>query len=177
MVSNGSLQPGAIGTYQIILGSHSSSIAMGTYVTLANQSTAYLEVVDVATNLQWPAFLDITLKNITQNVNTWQANSSVPVTITLVGPMGPRGSTGSIGPFGYTGKTGEAGETIVGSIVYYIGSNNPVGWLKCDGTDLSGDQTYNNLLNLLNPATTLPHLPLLKDVSNGDVKGCYIIKY
>jgi hypothetical protein len=97
------------------------------------------------------------------------------------GETGPSGFTGSTGPLGYTGETGqtgEAGQTLVGSIVYYIGAVEPSGWASCDGRNLYGiDAKYDNLLAMLFPLTTLPNLPQLKDSANNVVVGGYIIKY
>ena len=77
--------------------------------------------------------------------------------------------------FGYvsTGLTGPSGVAQTGTMVYYVGSDNPSGWLRCDGRSIA---EYTSLCSLLQ-ATTLPNMPQIKDISNNSVVGSYIMKY
>jgi hypothetical protein len=80
--------------------------------------------------------------------------------------------------FGYlsTGQTGPSGVAQIGSMIYYVGSDDPSGWLRCDGRSLVGNSLLSNLSNMLQ-GTLLPNMPQIKDICDNAVNGSYIIKY
>ena len=79
--------------------------------------------------------------------------------------------------FGYvsTGPTGPSGVAQTGSMMYYIGNDNPYGWLRCDGRTIL-DGSYSILSSMLQ-GNALPNMPQIRDLSNNTVNGSYIIKY
>jgi microcystin-dependent protein len=70
---------------------------------------------------------------------------------------------------GDQGPTGPQGIEFVGSIIYYLGEDDPYGWLTCDGRTIS-DASYSALVNVLG-GFVLPNLPRMKDTNDVDVTG------
>ena len=79
--------------------------------------------------------------------------------------------------FGYLsrGQTGPSGVAQTGSMMYYVGNNDPpYGWLRCNGGTIAAG--YSSLIAMLQ-TTVLPNMPEISDISGDAVVGSYIIKW